>query len=142
MPCNWRARFDEHTTPGGRTIMMMNKEQHTTDCLDAHHSPSCQNRQKVIEKLPIINRLLHWPPGDVSVRASQTALKLHCLRNPFVNASPVLILAMPTLQRVRRQTTLGQHKTSPELACKSPDLAGDLPIFDKIMKISRSPDLE
>ena len=27
-------------------------------------------------------------------------------------------------------------------AAKSPDLAGDLPIFDKIMKISRSPDLE
>ena len=27
-------------------------------------------------------------------------------------------------------------------ASKSPDLAGDLPIFDKIMKISRSPDLE
>ena len=27
-------------------------------------------------------------------------------------------------------------------ASKSPDLAGDLPIFDKIMQISRSPDLE
>ena len=27
-------------------------------------------------------------------------------------------------------------------ATKSPDLSGDLPIFDKIMKISRSPDLE
>ena len=27
-------------------------------------------------------------------------------------------------------------------ASKSPDFAGDLPIFDKIMKISRSPDLE
>ena len=27
-------------------------------------------------------------------------------------------------------------------ASKSPDYAGDLPIFDKIMKISRSPDLE
>ena len=27
-------------------------------------------------------------------------------------------------------------------ASKSPDFSGDLPIFDKIMKISRSPDLE
>ena len=27
-------------------------------------------------------------------------------------------------------------------ASKSPDLAGDLPIFDQIIKISRSPDLE
>ena len=27
-------------------------------------------------------------------------------------------------------------------ASKSPDFSGDLPIFDKIMKISRSPDFE
>ena len=27
-------------------------------------------------------------------------------------------------------------------ASKSPDFAGDLPIFDKIIKISRSPDLD
>ena len=49
-----------------------------------------------------------------------------------------------------------QHKKLPIILCsyakvlkehdisasKSPDLAGDLPIFDVIMKISRSPDLE
>ena len=34
------------------------------------------------------------------------------------------------------------HTANKRRASKSPDLAGDLPIFDQIMKISRSPALE
>ena len=35
-----------------------------------------------------------------------------------------------------------QSALANDRASKSPDFSGDLPIFDKIMKISRSPDLE
>ena len=44
--------------------------------------------------------------------------------------------------RINQSFKPGLYKIWCGRASKSPDFSGDLPIFDKIMKISRSPDFE